>query len=85
MARYIQSHTIAPEINSGFVASRGLAQPLDGITEVWIRNEHDMDNPLDIDVARKGNVAMVEDERRFVDMARSRCFFTREHEIFDYT
>jgi hypothetical protein len=27
----------------------------------------------------------VEDERRFVEMGRSRCFFTREHEIFDYT
>ena len=57
MARYIQSHTIAPEINKGFVQSRGLAEPLDGITEVWIRNDHDMDNPLDMDVARKGNVA----------------------------
>jgi hypothetical protein len=34
MARQIQSHTIAPEINQGFVAARGLAEPLDGITEV---------------------------------------------------
>ena len=32
----------------------------------------------------EGVIATV-DERRFVDMSRSRCFFTQEHEIFDYT
>ena len=82
-ARYIQSHTIAPEINAGFVAGRGLAEPLDGITEVWIRGE---DMGVDGgEKAREGGRAMLEDEKRFVEMGNSRCFFTREHEIFDYT
>ena len=84
MARYIQSHTIAPEVNAGFVASRGLAEPLDGITEVWFRSADELGSPLDPDRARQGGDAMVEDERRFVEMGRSRCFFTREHEIFDF-
>ena len=35
MARYIQSHTIAPEINQGFVSARGLAAPLDGVTDYY--------------------------------------------------
>jgi hypothetical protein len=83
MQRYIQSHTIAPEVNAGFVASRGLAEPLDGITEVWL-NESESDSPRDAARAREGGAAMVEDERRFVEMGQSRCFFTREHEIFDY-
>jgi len=81
MSRYIQSHAIAPETNAGFVASRGLAEPLDGITEVWLPS---LDPGGDPDEARRGGAAMVEDERRFVEMGRSRCFFTREHEIFDY-
>ena len=85
MARYIQSHAIAPEVNAGFVASRGLAEPLDGITEVWFRSEAELGAPLDAELARRGGVALVEDERRFVEMGRSRCFFTREHEIFDLT
>jgi hypothetical protein len=85
MARYIQSHAIAPEITAGFVASRGLAAPLDGITEVWFRSEGELGSPLDPDLARQGGAALVEDERRFVDMSRSRCFFTREHEIFDFS
>lgn len=85
MARYIQSHTIAPEVNKGFVAGRGLAEPLDGITEVWMRSMTDGDAGGATETGRRAGPALVEDERRFVDMGRSRCFFTREHEIFDYT
>jgi hypothetical protein len=83
MARYVQSHTIAPQINQSFVDGRGLAQPLDGITEVWMRSMADLDAGGATEEGRRGGPAMIEDERRFVDMSRSRCFFTREHEIFD--
>ncbi len=82
MARYIQSHTTAPEINQMIGTSRGLAAPLDGITEVWIK-PGDAPSP-DPDAARRSGPALIEDERRFVEMGRSRCFITREHEIFDY-
>jgi len=34
---------------------------------------------------RRGGPAMIEDERRFIDLSRSRCFFTKEHEIFDFS
>jgi hypothetical protein len=85
MARYVQSHTIAPEINAGFVAGRGLAPPIDGITEVWMRSMADVESGGQTEEGRRGGPAMIEDERRFVDMGRSRCFFTREHEIFDYS
>jgi len=82
MARYVQSHTITPEINAGMAAARGLAEPLDGITEVWFQalpaGGSGGEAPAD-----GGPLAV--DERRFVDMSRSRCFFTREHEIFDYS
>ena len=82
MCRYVQSHTIAPEINAGFAAARGLAEPLDGITEVWFPQlgAQGRGDPAD---AQRAGPALVEDERRFVEMGKSRCFFTREHEIFD--
>lgn len=83
MARYVQSHTIAPEINAGFAAARGLAEPLDGITEVWFRGMADLGGGAPADAPSDGGPLAV-DERRFVDMTRSRCFFTSEHEIFDY-
>ena len=84
MARYIQSHTIAPQINAGFVAARGLAPPLDGITEVWFASTDALEAGGATEDGRKGSAALAEDERRFVEMAQSRCFMTREHEIFDY-
>jgi hypothetical protein len=82
MARYVQSHTIAPEINQGLAAERGLAEPLDGITEVWFRSMDDLGGGGGESPSNGGPLA--EDERRFVEMGRSRCFFTREHEIFDF-
>jgi len=84
MARYVQSHTIAPEINAGMAAARGLQPPLDGITEVWVPSLASGRGTGGADAERSGP-ALVEDERRFVEMGRSRCFFTREHEIFDLT
>ncbi len=83
MTRYIQSHTLAPDLNAAMAASRGLAEPLDGITEVWSEPGHSFD--ADPDERRRAGEILVEDERRFVQMDRSRCFFTREHEIFDFT
>jgi hypothetical protein len=39
-----------------------------------------------IEASRRGGrgAALVEDERRFTELGRSRRFFTREHEVFDY-
>ena len=38
--RYVQSHTVLPEINAMMVEGRGLAEPYDGITEVWWDNRN---------------------------------------------
>ncbi|KIW79151.1 hypothetical protein Z517_05763 [Fonsecaea pedrosoi CBS 271.37] len=82
MAKYIQSHTIAPELNASIGKGRGLAAPLDGITEVWF---DDPGKSQATEEAQKADEAMVKDERRFVDMGRSHCFITKEYVIFDYS
>lgn len=81
LATYVQSHTIAPEVNARIVAERGFAPPLDGITEVWIADPAASQSN---DETRKAGEAMIKDERRFVEMGKSRCFFTKEHVIFNY-
>lgn len=81
MARYVQSHAIAPEVNAGIQASRNFEAPLDGLTEVWI----DPAAAPGGEKARAAATALVEDERRFVQMDRSRLFLTQEHLIFDHT
>lgn len=81
LAKYVQSHTIAPEVNAGIVQTRGVLPPLDGITEVWVA---DPAASKDTEEARKAGEAMITDERRFVEMGKSRCFMTKEHVIFDF-
>lgn len=85
MAKYVQSHAIAPELNAGFQASRNYEPPLDGITEVWVGSMADLGGGGATEAGRAAGAALVEDERRFVQMDRSRCFLTREHVIFDHT
>lgn len=82
MARYVQSHTIAPDLGG---ETRGYEPALDGITEVWVRSEAELAAGGATEEGRRGGAALVEDERRFVKMEASRCFLTREHLIFDHT
>lgn len=85
MAKYVQSHTIAPEANARSQAARNYLPPLDGITEVWIESLADLERSGATEAGRQGGMTLVEDERRFVEMGASRCFLTREHTIFDHT
>ena len=57
MAKYVQSHAIAPEWNARVVTA-GFAPPLDGITEVWTGGARD--TASDDDTA-KAAMALVED------------------------
>lgn len=81
MAKYVQSHTFSDA--AGPDNPRGYLPALDGITEVWIDSLADLER--DSEDARRAGAALVEDERRFVEMGASRCFLTREHLIFDHT
>ncbi len=83
MAKYVQSHAIAPDVNAGIQAGRNYEPPLDGITEVWVNSLDEMGRGGD--ATRDASAALVEDERRFVQMDKSRLFLTREHVIFDHT
>jgi uncharacterized protein (TIGR02118 family) len=83
MAKYVQSHAIAPEINAGIQAGRNYEAPLDGLTEVWI--DPDAQPTASAEEAGAAAMALVEDERRFVQMDKSRLFMSREHVIFDHT
>ena len=85
MAKYVQSHTIEPETNARFQAGKGYRPPLDGITEVWIPSLAVLEQGGATQAERDASMALVVDERRFVEMGESRCFLTREHTIFDHT
>jgi uncharacterized protein (TIGR02118 family) len=79
--RYIQSHTIEPEVNEALRASRGLAEPYDGITEVWFDSAADLLAGMETPEGQEAHRQLLDDEARFVDFANSRVFMTEEHEI----
>ncbi|MAE95830.1 MAG: hypothetical protein CL910_14330 [Deltaproteobacteria bacterium] len=81
--RYVQSHTTLPEINEGFRTGRGLAEPYDGITEVWWESADALAAGGATEAGREAARRLQEDEASFIDFSRSRVFLTEEHEIFD--
>jgi uncharacterized protein (TIGR02118 family) len=81
--RYVQAHAIGADLNAALAATRGTAEPYDGLAEVWW-------DSLDALVAAAGsqdgqriNATLLEDERRFIDLARSSFFITEEHALLE--
>ena len=84
LAKYVQSHAVAPEANEMLRASRGFAAPFDGMTSIWLNSAADLKRGVETEAGRAAAAALAEDERRFVQLDKSRCFITREHLIFDH-
>ena len=81
--RYVQSHTILPDINDMLLASReGLQAPYDGITEVWWNSQEELEAALRTPAGQEAAARLTEDEARIADFTRCRVFMTREQEIF---
>jgi len=74
--RYVQSHTLDDPAHASLIASRGSAEPYDGIAELWLAAAASTDPQ-----ARHAALALLDDERRFIDLARSCLFVTAEHEV----
>ncbi len=81
--RYVQSHTIDTPINNLLAQSRGMGHAYDGITELWWDSLEELTLALSSAEGQKINESLIEDEARFVDLARSFIFLTEEHTIFD--
>ncbi len=81
--RYVQSHTILPEVNAVFQQGRGLEPPFDGITEVWWPTQSAFEQGSATPEGIAAGRALAEDEARFIDFSRSRVFLSEEHEIFN--
>ena len=81
--KYVQSHTVAPDMNQTFREGRGLAEPYDGITEVWWEDLESLRAGMESEAGREAHQALMEDEAKFVDFSRTRVFMTEEHSIFD--
>jgi len=79
--RYIQVHTLAHPLNAALQASRGGPEELDGVAELWWDAADDLAAAMGSPEGRIAAEALLEDERRFIDLARSPLFVAEEHPI----
>jgi uncharacterized protein (TIGR02118 family) len=83
MRRYVQSHALDTPLNDAVTGARGAPEAYDGVMEGWWDSEEALLATLSSPEAQAAGRDLLEDEARFIDLARSPIFFTREHVIFE--
>ncbi len=80
--RYVQMHSGNDAMNAAIAASRGAPEMFDGVAELWWDSFEDIVTN-DSAEARAAGLALLEDERKFVDLPRSPLFFGEQKTILD--
>lgn len=80
--RYVQTHTVQPELNVALAATRETIEALDGLAEIWWESIDAFVSASGSDEGRRAGAILIEDEARFIDFERSSLFVAEEHEIF---
>ncbi|MET8425669.1 EthD domain-containing protein [Nocardia sp. NPDC004860] len=77
--RYVQSHILDSPQNALLASTRGTGEPYDGIVEVWFPSEQAMLAGIATPDGIQANQRLADDEKNFIDLARSSYFLTTEH------
>jgi len=81
--RYQQIHTFEESDLAPFLTSRNSLTPYDGVAELWFDSIEVVLSNKDDPEARKAGKALLEDEKRFIDLENSPIFFGNEHLVVD--
>jgi uncharacterized protein (TIGR02118 family) len=81
--RYVQSHTLDHAINAALAGARGAPEEFDGIAEVWWDSLDDVLAATTTPEGRAAGQTLYEDERQFIDHARSPLWLSEEHPIVE--
>jgi uncharacterized protein (TIGR02118 family) len=77
--RYLQSHTVDDPLYDGLRAARtGMHEPFDGIASLWFDSREDLVAATTSQSGREAGALLLEDERRFIDLARSPLWVGQE-------
>ncbi len=78
--RYVQVHTLDDPINTQLAEARGgMEEPYDGVAEVWWPNREALTSTFGTAAGQAAAQELVEDEARFIDLARSPLWFNYEY------
>ena len=81
--RYVQAHTLDDPINAALQAGRGADEAFDGVAELWWDSRADFEAGTASEEGRAAGRALLEDEQRFIDHARSPLFVTEERPVIE--
>jgi len=86
LRRYVQSHTSATPVDTPLRAARSPEpEPYDGVAELYFDSVEALVASLSSEEVQAIGAALVEDERRFIDLDRSPIWISEEHVILDTT
>lgn len=80
--RYVQLHAITNELNDLIRAGRGAPDMYDGVAELWWDDLASLTTASASPEGQAAGLALLEDERKFIDLSRSPLFFGEEKTIF---
>ena len=79
--RYVQLHSLPPEISADLRASRNAPEPFDGVASLWFDSIDDMQDAGRTPQGRQAAQELLEDERRFIDLANSPIWIAEDHRV----
>lgn len=79
--RYTQSATLADPGLIGALRGRGDGEAYDGVAELWWDSIEDALSASATEEGRAAARALYQDEKQFIDLAKSRIFYSTEHVV----
>jgi uncharacterized protein (TIGR02118 family) len=79
--RYVQVHSIDDAISTAIAGPRQSPEPFDGVAELWFDSLDALIASGSSEAGRAGAAALLEDERRFIDLERSPLFLAEERVV----
>jgi uncharacterized protein (TIGR02118 family) len=79
--RYVQLHSADPAVSADIRASRGGPEQYDGVAELWWDSFEDLASRLVKPAAIEAGRQLLEDEQKFIDLARSPLWWGEEKVI----
>jgi uncharacterized protein (TIGR02118 family) len=80
--RYVQLHSTTTDLNEAIRAGREAPEMYDGVAQLWWDDLESVVAAMSSSDGQAAGLALLEDERKFIDLARSPLFFGEEKTIF---
>lgn len=80
--RYVQMHSLPAELSDDLRKTRGGPEGFDGVAQLWWDSLDDMAASATDPAAAVAGKMLLEDERKFIDLARSPLWWGEEKVVF---